>query len=99
MKYQPRPGVILVSICKTPVLIPTREAYSHCPRVQKLPLTWAILWDALSNGKPIEKVVEAYRLLSGKSEEEIREKLENICHALCEKGYMIEIPEDSDGGN
>lgn len=95
MNYQPRPGVSLVSICGMPVLVPTRAAYEHCRQIQKIPLMWAILWEALSQGKPLDQVVEANCILTRKSEAEVRQKLDGICRALCEKGYMVETEEDT----
>ncbi|MBQ6159659.1 MAG: hypothetical protein IJK24_01795 [Oscillospiraceae bacterium] len=94
MTYQARPGVALVSICKEPVLIPNREAYAYCKRIQKLPLIWALVWDAISMGKSMDHVVRVNQILSKKPEAEVREKIESVCQKLCEMGYLIAVEDD-----
>ena len=96
MRYKPRPGVALVSICKTPVLIPNREAFAACNRIQKLPTMWAILWETISMGKPLENLVRANMILTKKSESEVRENIESICEKLCEMGFLIKTSEESE---
>ena len=55
---------------------------------------WAMLWESLSKGKPLDSVVKVNCIISKKPEEEIRKNLESVCQTLCEKGFMLAIPEE-----
>lgn len=99
MNYKPRPGVALVSICNMPVLIPTRVAYDQCNRIQKIPVMWAILWEALSKDQPIKNVIKANMVLSKKPEAEVRKNLEEICEALYKQGFMIKTSNRDEDAN
>ena len=92
-QYIPRPGIVRTKICGVHVLIPSREAFAHCSTIQRLPLLWAATWDGLANGKTLEETVQFHRILTKKSEEEILQRLETFYAALCEKGFLIEVPD------
>ena len=73
MNYKPRPGVVLTQICGVSLLIPTRAAYQDCPSIHRLSLLWAATWG----------------LLTKKTDDEIRARLDKFCLEMYEKGYMI----------
>ena len=95
MNYKPRPGIVKVKLCGTPVLIPTREASAYCKTMQPLTTLWSVTWDAFCNGTTIEKSVPVHVMFTKKSQEECRARLEKFCNDMVKKGFFIEIPEDA----
>ena len=89
MKYKQRPGIVLTQICGMNVLIPSRLAYPECQRVQKLPLLWAATWDLISHDKDEEDIFKLHRLLTNKTDEEIRQRLDEFFTVMCQKGYLF----------
>ena len=94
MKYVPRPGIVKVRLCGMNVLIPTREASAYCKTLQPLPMLWNATWDAFCKGSTIEKSVPVHVLITKKSPEECRSRLELFCKAMVEKGFFIEVPDE-----
>lgn len=99
MHYQPRPGIVKTKICGVWVLIPSREAFDHCRTIQRLPLLWAATWDAICQGTPMEKSVEVHQILTKKTPEETRARIEAFCQELCKKGFLMEVPEEPAAGS
>ena len=97
--YKPYPGIVHTKICGVHVLIPTREAYSHCDTIQKLPLIWAMTWNGLVRGKTLEETVEVHRILTRKSKEEILQQLEYFYELLLDKGFLMVVADDEDQEN
>lgn len=98
MKYRPRPGVVRTAICGRTVLIPTRAAFDDCKTVQILPPIWAASWDAICIGFSRERIVQELAKRSRtKTEAECAERLDEFCRMMCEKGFLIPVPEETDG--
>ena len=93
MNYLPRPGIVLVSICNMPVLVPLRSAYDACKQIRKIPLRWAIMWETLEKYGSLDKFVEIQQILSKKPPEEIRRKYESVCEELYALGFMVKQEE------
>lgn len=89
MNYKTRPGVVLVSICKMPVLVPTRTAYAACKQIQAIPYDWAMIWENLRSGKSFDNIIRFKKVLSKKPEEEICRELEDACKQMCALGFLI----------
>ncbi len=94
MTYKPRPGILFTKICNTHVLIPNREAQQYCPRILRLPLLWAATWEALEKDKPMEDIYRFHQILTKKSDEEIRTKVDGFLAQLCEQGFLMATGED-----
>ena len=90
MKYKTRPGIVLTNVCGASLLVPNREASVFCPYVIRLPLLWIIAWKALQKGDPIETICKALSILSNKSEEEAKIKLDEFLEKMSEKGFLIQ---------
>ena len=89
MKYHPRPGIVLTKICDQNVLIPSRIAHEHCKSIRTLPLVWAITWEFLEKGVEEDNILKLHRILTKKTEEEIRESLDQFYEAVSSQGYLI----------
>ena len=89
MNYRPRPGIVLTKICDQNVLIPSRIAHEHCKSIRTLPLVWAITWEYLERGVQEEQIFKLHRIMSKKSEEEIRQSLDRFYEAFYSQGYLI----------
>ncbi len=98
MKYRPRPGIVRTAICGRTVLIPTRAAFDDCKTVQILPSIWAGTWGAICAGFTREQIVmELSKRTKTKTEAECADRLDQFCRMMCEKGFLIPVPEETDG--
>lgn len=92
MNYKARRGVVLTSICGRWMLIPMREAFPACKRIFPLSLSSALLWDLLANGKSVDEYVNIICKMSRFPEEKARKNAQKMCDALCQSGFLIEVP-------
>lgn len=97
MNYKQRPGIVKVKLCGMNVLIPTRQASAFCTTLQALPTLWSATWEAFGRGATVDSAASIHALLTKKSPEACREKLERFCRSMVEKGFMIEVPEEPSG--
>lgn len=88
MNYTTRPGVALVTVCGVKLLIADRKASEFCPQPLRLKISGAVIWGFLEKGR-MEDIDTFYSILSKKSPEEVREKVDGFLHDLCEKGFLI----------
>ena len=93
MKYKLRPGILKTSICSVTVLIANREAQDYCPTIMKLPLLWSAAWECIEKQKSIDSLVQVFRILTQKNEDEIRKSIDHIFNQLYENGYLIAAEE------
>ncbi len=93
-QYKPRPGIVHTKICGVHVLIPGREASAYCSSIQHLPLLWAVTWDGLVCGKTLEETVYLHKVLTKKPEDVVLGRLAQFYDSLCQKGFLIELPDD-----
>lgn len=89
MQYKPRPGIVQAKICGLHVLIPSRVTYDHCKSIIRLPSLWAITYDLIQKGESDETIIRLHQVLTKKSEDEIRQRIERFCENLVEQGFMI----------
>ena len=94
MYYKPRKGIVKTAICGVQVLIPSREAFGSCSTIQRLPNFWAMTWEALSNGVPMERIAAIHCEVTKKPKEDVCANLERFCRDLCRKGFLVEVPEE-----
>ena len=95
MKYKQRPGIVLTKICNYNVLIPARSAYPECTKVRQLPFIWAATWNLLSKDNPEEDIMQVHRILTKRSDEEIRERLERFYKEMYEAGFLIQADDSA----
>ncbi len=94
MTYKCRPGIVRVKICGEYLLTPTRAASEACPKVLRLSIMKAALWEELEKGHDGSVVVRAFHALSRKPEEEIRKKVDQALTELYEGGFIIRADEN-----
>lgn len=89
MNYLPRPGIVLVSICNMPVLVPLRSAFDACRQIKRIPIMWAIMWETLEKNGTLDQFVEIQQIITKKAPDEIRRKYESVCEELCTLGFLV----------
>lgn len=94
-RYVPRPGIVKTKICGQTVLIPSRQAFSECQKIQRLSLVWLGVWNGLNKGKTMEEITDFLKLLTKQPDEEIQRGLDEFLRQLCDNGFLIEIPEEA----
>ena len=94
MNYKPRPGIVQTKICGQHVLIPSRTAYADCREILCLPMLWAATFSLLRGEDPEEKILKAHKLLTKRSDEEIRTSVEKFCENLAGKGFLIRVEDE-----
>ncbi len=95
MKYMQRPGIVLTRICNYFVLIPTRAAFSECSTVRQLSFLWAATWKLLSKDNSDEDIMQVHRILTKRSDEEIRDRLERFYKEMYEAGFLIQTDDSA----
>ncbi len=97
MKYQPRPGIEMIEICGTHLLVPDRKASVLCPYTLRLHKLQSMVWSALKRNVSMDIIYQANALLMRKSEEEIRITIDSFLAELCDKGFLIPVEDDEHG--
>lgn len=93
-RYKVRPGIVMLTICRQPVLAPSREASAYCHVLQPLPMLWAVTWEAFEKEKPMEKILRLHEILTKKSREEAERSVNEFCEELTKKGFMIRVTDE-----
>ncbi len=96
MAYRPRPGVALISLCGTKVLVPTRQISEVCTRIRPLSFVGLVIWRGLENGYSVERLSKACSMFFRESEEEAAAYIEKTIRMLCDDGFLIEVPDGDD---
>lgn len=89
MKYKQRPGIVLTEICGEQFLIPTRAASEFCPYLVKANLFVTIIWGMVGNDQPVEKIYDAFQMLSRKPEDVVQKFVDRLLASLCKKGILV----------
>ena len=93
MSYQTHPGIVLINICDTNLLVATRAHWEQFPVVRPIPKLWAACWKILESGKTEQDVIHAFASLLRKSENEVSARLKKIFETLAAEGLLIESEE------
>ena len=96
-QYKIRPGIVKAEICGVSLLVPKREAFEACQSVLRLNMMTSFTWSILEKNDPKEgpeKVRKMISLLAKTSEEEAEPRAEKVLQSLCERGFLIELPEE-----
>ena len=94
MVFKTRPGVELVHICGTHLLIASRPVWDVCPRVMELTKGAALAWSLLVKGKSHRVITQFLAIISRRPIHEMQEQLDNLLEKLVAQGYLT--MEDSD---
>lgn len=89
MLYRLQEGIVLTTVCATPLLIPTRAASERCAGIARLNGLESAMLRKNENTLDSEKLCKTYAALQFKSPEDVRPKLEARLNELCEKGFLI----------
>lgn len=96
MNYKPRPGIALIKLCGAQVLVPTRQASTHCSRIRALSVTEIIVWRGLERELSQKRIGELCGIFLRKSEEELRAYVEETIQKFLDDGFLIEVPDEED---
>lgn len=91
--YRVRPGIVTEKICRTTVLIPTRAVSSECKAVQQLNVIQAADWKMICDGRSEEELIQFHKILSKRSDEEIKARLYAFCDSLVQRGFLLRAEE------
>ena len=94
MEFKTRPGVELVHICGTHLLVASRQAWQYCPHVMEITKGASITWSLLEKGKSLKTITQFLAIISRRPIYEMQEQLDNLLEKLVAQGYLI--MEDSD---
>jgi len=89
MIYKLRPGIELLNICGTKLLVGTRDTWPFCPHVRHMPKGAAVVWSLLSKGKKVEHISKVLALLSNKSVASMTAEVNLLIEQLIKEGYLI----------
>ena len=93
MDYLPRPGIVCVRLCGKRVLVPSRMASDACQTVLPLNMSGFMIWNAIENDDPPEKLLELYGAFSRLDPEVQKTRIEEFCQRLLELGFVIRKPQ------
>ena len=96
MKYRPREGVVLINLCGTFLLVPTRAASEACPGILTIPVIEVIVWRWMEKGKEYAEILDVLAKFAMKKPEEMQGYLDKILNKLYEKGFLVAAEEDDD---
>ena len=96
MSYKIRPGITHVNICGANLLIPTRAASVECPNVVRLGGLGSLLWGYVEGTLPRGLIVNLMTKTQKKPVAEIESQIDASLRDLCEKGFLIEVPDEED---
>lgn len=95
MNYRPRDGIVLLPVCDTFLLVPTRAAFESCNGIMQLSMLDALFWRRLSQGETIQELCKIYAGFFFKQPEDVRPKVEKRLERLYEKGFLVKTEEDA----
>lgn len=94
MVYKTRPGIELIHVCGTHLLIATRATWNVCPHVMQLTKGAAFTWSLLQKGKTPDVIAQLLSVFSRRPVAEVREQLDALIDKFVANGYLL--TDDSD---
>lgn len=94
MVYKTRPGIELIHVCGTHLLIGTRATWDVCPHVMQLTRGAAFTWSLLAKGKSIDVITQVLSVFARRPIAEVREQLDALLEKFVASGYLL--TDDSD---
>ena len=92
MTYKLRPGVELINVCGTNLLIPSRIASEYCGSLCRLNVIETIYIQQFMKGNTLEEVSRVLSKLSRRDPGEMAQEMKKRFDLMAEKGFLI--PED-----
>ena len=89
MAYKIHPGIVLLNVCDTHMLVATRQFWEKFPRVRPLPPLWAACWTLMEKGRTDREVVNAFVRLFQMSEDDVNRRFAKMFSTLSQEGYLI----------
>ena len=98
MAYKQRPGVVLMDVCGSKLLVAQRSIWEDCgDKIQVMGMLGHICWAALEKDMPKERVAHLVASLTRKTQEEAEAQMDDFYRTLFERGFLIEVPDGEDG--
>lgn len=95
MKYKPRPGIVMTTICDVRILVPSRLASDACKKTFYLPTLWAMTWSMLETGRSLEQIKNVHRILTKQPDDVIEARLDDFLQRLVQDGFLLEVEDDA----
>ncbi len=94
MVYKTRPGIELIHVCGTHLLIATRATWNVCPHVMQLTKGAALTWSLLQKGKTLDVITQMLAVFSRRPITEVREQLDALIDKFVANGYLLTYDSD-----
>ena len=98
MVFKTRPGVELVHICGTHLLVASRQAWQYCPHVMELTRGASLAWSLLEKRKSLKTITQFLAIISRRPIDEMQEQLDNLLEKLVAQGYLLMEDNDEEYG-
>ena len=92
MVYKTRPGIVLVDVCGSSLLVATRAIWDGFSKIRPLSGWERFTWKMLENGSEWEIIRSVLAKLSKAKQEEMEPRLRALCDSLVKDGFLIEVP-------
>ena len=89
MVYKTRPGIEIIHVCGTHLLIATWSTCDVCPHVMQLTKGAAITWSLLQKGKTPDVITQLLAESSHSPVTEVREQLDALIKTFVTNGYLL----------
>ena len=89
MVYKTRPGIEIIHVCGTHLLIATWATCDVCPHVMQLTKGAAITWSLLQKGKTLDVITQLLAESSHSPVAEVREQLDALIETFVTNGYLL----------
>ena len=98
MEFKTRPGIELVHICGTHLLVASRQAWEYCPHVMELTRGASLAWSLLEKRKSLKTITQFLAIISRRPIDEMQEQLDNLLEKLVAQGYLLMEDNDEEYG-
>ena len=89
MVYKTRPGIEIIHVCGTHLLIATWSTCDVCPHVMQLTKGAAFTWSLLQKGKTLDVITRLLAESSHSPVAEVREQLDALIETFVTNGYLL----------
>ncbi len=89
MSYKVRPGIVLLEICGTPVLVAKHALWKECPHVVSIPKFWGLVWKLMADGKTDEEAKEVFVKALKMPEDKFGTRIDQMCAELSKAGFLV----------
>ena len=91
MNYEPREGVVLVTVCGVKLLIPDRKALKYCQNGIRLSFIGLLVWNTVSQGRDMQYAIKILSEISRKQPDQCEEMIMKELDKLVQAGFIVNV--------